>query len=557
MECMLITYPTTSIRPNCSQWRVLLSEGLLFTAADSSKQVMNLDSGSTRPIWTETAELPQPPALARDLSADVCVVGAGIAGLTTAYLLAREGAKVVVLDDGPLCGGETGRTTAHLANEIDDLYQEIEPLHGRQGARLAAESHTEAINRIERIVGDEAIDCDFTRLDGYLFAPSAEDAAYINKELEAARRAGLSPEPLERAPLPFATGPCLRFPQQGQFHVLKYLRGVIAAIQREHGQLFAFTKAVEFSDGPPARVRTEGGYTVTARGLVITTNSPVNNRFVPHTKQMAYRSYVIGARIPLGSMKPALFWDTLDPYHYIRVQRLHAGEGGVNQERDILIVGGEDHKTGQDDHPEKHFRALEEWTRERFTGVESVDFRWSGQVMEPDDYLAFIGRNPGEDNVYIATGDSGMGMTHGTIAGILLTDLIQGRENPWAKLYDPARKTLGALGEWTRENLNVGAQYMDWVTRRDVNSPEKITPGEGAIIREAGIPVACHRDHDGALRRYSAVCPHLGCIVSWNAVEKSWDCPCHGSRFAADGHVLNGPAVSGLKALDEQKEKAA
>ena len=518
---------------------------------------MNLDSGSTRSVWAETAELPQAPSLTDDTSADVCIVGAGIAGLTTAYLLSREGAKVIVVDDGPLCGGETGRTTAHLANEIDDSYQEIESLHGREGARLAAESHTEAIKRIEQAVRDEGIDCDFTRLDGYLFAPSAHDGPYIEKEFEASRRAGLTPERLALAPLPFATGPCLRFPGQGQFHILKYLRSITAAIQRNHGEVFAFTKAVEFSDGAPARVRTHAGHTITAGALVIATNTPVNNRFVPHTKQMAYRSYVIAARVPLDIMPLALFWDTLDPYHYIRLQRLHAGDGGVNEERDLLIVGGEDHKTGQDDDPEKHFRALEQWTRERFEQVRSIDFRWSGQVMEPDDYLAFIGPNPGEEHVYIATGDSGMGMTHGTVAGMLLTDLIQGRENRWAKLYDPARKTLGAVAEWARENLNVASQYADWVTRRDLDSAEKIPRGEGAIIREAGLPVACHRDPNGVVRRYSAICPHLGCIVSWNSVEKTWDCPCHGSRFAVDGHVLNGPAVSGLKSLDSPKEKAA
>src|SRR5256885_9943885 len=217
---------------------------------------MNIDSGSTRPIWAETAELPQPPALARDLSADVCVVGAGIAGLTTAYLLAREGVKVVVIDDGPLCGGETGRTTAHLANEIDDSYQEIESLHGRESARLAAESHTAAIDLIEQIVRQENIDCDFVRLDGYLFNPVDADATFIDKEIEAAQRAGLSPERLPHAPLPFPTGACLRFPNQGKFHILKYLCGVVAAIQGNGSQLFTTTKAVHFSEDKSfARVR--------------------------------------------------------------------------------------------------------------------------------------------------------------------------------------------------------------------------------------------------------------------------------------------------------------
>ena len=285
---------------------------------------------------------------------------------------------------------------------------------------------------------------------------------------------------------------------------------------------------------------------------MVATNSPVNNLFVPHTKQMAYRTYALGARVPLGSVDPGLYWDTLDPYHYIRTQRVSNGS-----ESEILIVGGEDHKTGQDEDPNKHFRALEGWTRERFQSIEEIEYRWSGQVLEPDDYLAFIGRNPGDQNVYIATGDSGMGMTHGTIAGMLITDLIQDRENPWEKLYEPSRKTLGALGEWARENLNVAAQYGNWLSKRDADSAESIAPGEGAIIREAGKPIACYRDQHGHLHRCSAVCTHLSCLVSWNTVEKTWDCPCHGSRFGIDGHVLNGPAISPLRSADPATKRAA
>src|SRR6185437_3607576 len=359
---------------------------------------MNLDSGATRSVWIDGIELPPTTPLTSSIMTDVCIVGAGIAGLTTAYMLSREGVKVVVIDDGPLCGGETGRTTAHLANEIDDTYQEIESLHGREGARLAAESHTAAIDLIERIVQEENIDCDFVRLDGFLFNPGDDDTSFIDKEFDAARRAGLNPERLPHAPLPFATGACLRFPSQAKFHILKYLSGVIAAIERNKGQLFTFTKAIDFSDGSPARVGTERGHTIEARAVVVATNSPVNNLFVPHTKQTAYRTYAIGARIPLGILQAGLYWDTLDPYHYIRTQRISSGS-----ESEILIVGGEDHKTGQDDDPSKHFRALEGWTRQRFQSIEEIEYYWSGQVLEPDDYLAFIGRNPGDQNVYIAT----------------------------------------------------------------------------------------------------------------------------------------------------------
>jgi Rieske Fe-S protein len=213
----------------------------------------------------------------------------------------------------------------------------------------------------------------------------------------------------------------------------------------------------------------------------------------------------------------------------------------------VLIVGGEDHKTGQADDADQRFRRLESWTRERFPVATSFEFQWSGQVMEPVDSLALIGRNPlDHDNVYIATGDSGNGMTHGTIAGMLITDLIAGRQNPWTDLYDPSRKTLGALKDFTKENLNVAAQYADVVTPGEVSDVTEIKPGEGAVVRRGTKKVAVYRDESGGLVERSAFCTHLGCVVRWNSTEKTWDCPCHGSRFHHDGHVVNGPAIKAL-----------
>jgi Rieske Fe-S protein len=236
-----------------------------------------------------------------------------------------------------------------------------------------------------------------------------------------------------------------------------------------------------------------------------------------------------------------LLWDTPDPYHYVRLQ------GVAGEAHEFLIVGGEDHKTGQADDFEARFAAVERWTRERFPMVEEIPLRWSGQIMEPIDALAFIGRNPGEDNVYIATGDSGNGMTHGTIAGMLISDLIAGRANPWATLYDPSRRSLRAAKEFARENLNVAVQYADHVTAGDVKSVDEIATGGAAIVRRGTKQVAVYRDLAGTLHEHSAVCTHLGCVISWNATEQSWDCPCHGSRFdKIDGHVLNGPAIVGL-----------
>lgn len=508
---------------------------------------MESDSGRNISLWRATEEAPSASALKGDARADVCIVGAGIAGLTTAYLLGREGRSVIVLDDGPVGGGNTERTTAHLSNAIDDRYVEIERLHGERGARIAAESHTAAIDTIERIVREEEIDCDFERLDGYLFTPPRKSKKVLGEELSAAHRAGLNDvERVHRSPLDsFDTGAALRFPNQAQFHPLKYLNSLVEAVKRDGGIIFTggAAHAKEIHGGPDARVETDGGYTVYAESVVAATNSPVNDRFEIHTKQAPYLTYVIGARVPKGYVAHALYWDTLDPYHYIRVQR------GASRDEDyeILIVGGEDHKTGQEHDFARRYSRLERWARFRFPKMGEIEFHWSGQVMETIDGLAFIGRNPqDEPNVYIATGDSGMGMTHGTIAGILLTDLIVGRPNEWAEVYDPARKTISALGEFAKENLNVAAQFTDYVTPGEVDSEDEIRPNEGAVVRSGLTKTAIYRDVDGVAHMMSASCVHLGCIVAWNTNEKTWDCPCHGSRYDAMGRVINGPANSDL-----------
>jgi Rieske Fe-S protein len=268
-----------------------------------------------------------------------------------------------------------------------------------------------------------------------------------------------------------------------------------------------------------------------------------------HTKQAPYHTYAIGARVAPGSITPALYWDTEDPYHYVRLHRSSDRElGGDNDEPvDILIAGGEDHKAGQARDADARFERLERWMRDRFPAAGPVEFRWSGQVMETNDGLAFIGRNPLDaDNVYVATGDSGMGMTHGTIAGLLLTDLILRRANPWTELYAPGRVRSGAAIEWVKENLNVALQYTAWLTKGDVQTVDEITPNNGAILVEGGRKIAVYRDEKGSLHRRSAVCPHLGCIVAWNPAAATWDCPCHGSRFDKFGAVIHGPAVRDL-----------
>ncbi len=514
------------------------------------------DNGRTTSVWMAMAPMPEERPLASDAHADVCIVGAGIAGLTTAYLLTKEGKRVIVVDDGPTAGGETCRTTAHLVSALDDRFYHLERLHGAEGARLAAQSHAAAIDTIERIVQDERIDCDFLRLDGYLFVPPGDDVGPLADELKAAHRAGLSDvSRVERAPITtFDTGPALRFPRQGQFHILRYLSGIADVAKRGGARIYNGTHVDRIEGGTSARVETSRGV-VTADAIVVATNSPVNDLVAIHTKQAAYRTFVVGARVKRDSIPQMLLWDTPDPYHYVRLQRVETTAGASHargaDRYDVLIVGGEDHKTGQANDAGERFLRLQQWTRERFPDVQDFEFQWSGQVMEPVDGLALIGRNPlDHDNVYIATGDSGNGMTHGTIAGRLLTDLIMGRANPWAGLYDPARKTLGAIKEFAKENLNVAAQYADLVTAGEIDNVSQISPGEGAILRRGVAKVAVHRDDNGVLHERSAFCTHLGCVVQWNSTEKTWDCPCHGSRFQTDGHVVNGPAIRALGEAD-------
>ncbi len=496
-------------------------------------------SGQQESLWLRTQPQPVFAQLSVNTSADVCVIGGGIAGVTTAYLLAREGASVLVLEDGFIGSGETGRTTAHLSNVIDDRYTEIERIHGEHGVRIAAESHSAAISRIEQTIQEERIQCDFRRLDGYLILSPEQDESVLKEELAAAHRAGLArAELLKEPPLSQVHRPCLRFPDQAQFHPLLYLSALSNALVQHGGQIYTQTHVAEVLDGSPARIKTASGLTVESRCIVVATNTPINDRVTIHTKQAAYRTYVVGFLIPKGSVPPALYWDTTDPYHYIR---LHPH----SESEDVLIVGGEDHKTGQADETDREARLIE-WARGWFPMIKMAAFQWSGQIMESIDGLGFIGRNPGEDNVYIATGDSGMGMTHGTIAGMLLTDLIARRENRWADLYDPARVRARAASEFARENVNVAGQYLKWLKPGEAERIEDIIPGQGAIVSKGTTKLAVYREPSGELHIRSAVCPHLKCIVGWNAEEQTWDCPCHGSRFDRYGKVLNGPANTDL-----------
>ncbi len=500
--------------------------------------------------WQEVAT-PTFFAVNENMSTDVLVIGAGIAGLSTAYQLLKNGKSVIVIDRELHLGlHESGLTSAHLSNAVDGRYSFLRQVHGLETMRLVAESHTQAITMIEHICQEEGIDCDFKRVNGYLFLDSEDDLKLFKDEVLAAREVGLNVELLSRAPLQmFDTGPCILFPNQGQFHPVKYLQGLAQAIQRLGGKIFTESPATDVKYGAPHKVITDQNYEILCQDLVVCTNSPVNDIITMHTKMGAYRSYVIAVEIPRGQLEPMLLWDTGDPYHYVRLIQ------NKNSEYDLLIVGGEDHRTGQQVFPEACYENLKHWVRERLQIQPRVVAQWSGQILETFDGLAFIGKNPSlEKNIYIITGDCGMGLTYGTMGSAIIRDLILGRSNAWSEVYNPRRLAVRNLNEYVRENFHSISPYSDWLLPGNIKSTEEIAPGEGAILRRGLKKLACYKDTFGNMHVFSAKCPHLGGLVRWNSSEKTWDCPCHGSRFHRYGEVINGPAPHGLQPLAEHGE---
>lgn len=501
----------------------------------------------TAPYWVESTKLPTFTPLDRNARADVVVVGAGITGLTAAYLLTRAGRSVIVLErDGPV-EADTAHTTAHVTMVTDTRLTDLASSFGRDHAQAAWDAGLAAMAQIDAIVRDERIECHFAWVPGYLHHPigdraGARDLKQFRDEAALAAELGFDAEYVDD--VPFVGGPGVMFQDQARIHPRRYLDGMIRAIESGGGRIHQQSAASEFSDDPLSV--TCNGHTVTCAEIVLATHTPLVGlknivaATLFQTKLALYSTYVVGGRVEKGEVPDALFWDTAHPYHYLRIE--------PNGPHDLVILGGEDHKTGQAEDTTACYDRLEQTLKRLVPSATPTD-RWSGQVIETPDGLPYIGEHAAHQ--FAATGFSGNGITFGTLAGMMAADHVLGRSNPWRELFDTGRTKIGS-GAWDylRENKDYPYYLVrDRFAGMEGRSLRAVKRGQAKILEYRGEQAAVYRDLNGAITARSAVCTHMGCLVDWNEAERSWDCPCHGSRFRIDGSVIGGPAEAPLPAI--------
>lgn len=498
---------------------------------------------NTTSYWIDSASIKQFPKVTRDLQVDVLVVGAGIAGISTAYLMKEAGRKVALIDRDGLAMIDTGHTTAHLTAVTDEYLGTLVDDFGREHAAAAWDAGFAAIDEIQRIVRKEGIDCEFTRAPAYVHMRTDGDPEKerptLQEEAKIASDLGFDAVFLES--IPYFNVPGVRYANQAKFHPRKYLRGVLEKIPGDNSHVFQESEAGEF-DAERQRLQVNGHW-ISFDRVVIATHNPILGfagmawATIFQTKLALYSTYAIGAQIPKGAVPQAMYWDTRDPYDYLRIEQY--------EDFDYAIYGGEDHKTGQVEATENRYQALV--TRLKAAIPEArVDHRWSGQVIETVDGLPYIGENA--DGQFIATGFAGQGMTFSTVSAMMARDWATGRKNPWSHLFDPERKNLKAAAwDYMVENKDYPYYLVkDRIARAEADSVRELETNCGMVIRTSGGKVAAYRDGDGKVTKVSAVCTHMGCIVHWNSAERTWDCPCHGSRFKPGGEVISGPAEAPL-----------
>jgi glycine/D-amino acid oxidase-like deaminating enzyme/nitrite reductase/ring-hydroxylating ferredoxin subunit len=494
---------------------------------------------STASLWVETTPPTTFSELRESVAVDVAVLGGGIAGITTAVLLKRAGKTVAVIDSRRVVRGATGYTTAKVTAGHGVIYSHLERQFGLDGARLYAQANQAAIDRIAAFVDEHTLDCDFERKANYVYAETASERTRLQDEAEAARRAGLPASFVAEVPLPYAVAGAVRLDDQAQFHPRKYLLPLARSLPGEGSYVFESTPVLSVNDDSPCVVLTESGE-VRADRVVCATHLPILDRGLFFAKAHPHRSYAVAARVERDRLPDGMFINVGTPTRSLRTSRDERGP--------LLLVGGEGHKPGEEPDTERRYRALEEFARRHF-GATEFPYRWSTMDFMSVDRVPYIGRlTRRSDRIYAATGFNKWGMTSGTVAAMIIADAILGRDNPWSTLYEAKRlKVRASAARFVRENGIVGLRFVgDRLRRAREGDPAELRPGEGRLMVVDGRQTAVYRADDGTLHALSPVCKHLGCIVAWNPAERSWDCPCHGSRYSGEGKVLTGPAVRNL-----------
>lgn len=476
------------------------------------------------------------------LDVDVAIVGAGITGLTTAYLLAKSGKRVAVLEAMEVGKGTTGSSTGNLYTPVDERLYKVASKHDESVLQAVVSSRTEAVNFIEQRVQEFSIDCEFKRVPWYLFTTDSKQAQQIRQELEAVQKSGIAATGEVPADFPYNAEAVINIANQAQFNPLKYVQGLAAGIASDNCRIYENTKVLQVEDGEPCMVHTERGQVRTAK-VVMATHSP-KGVYAVHSAMEAYREYAIAVRLKGDLPASGTYWHLQQQHHY-SVRPYSNGSG------DFLLVLGEPHMVGHQEHNEENLRKVEEYARKHFD-VESVAYRWAAQNYRPADLLPYIGSSPMQNNVYIATGFAADGLVWGTVAAQIIQDAILGKDNPWAKTFDPKRFTpVASASKVIDENVHVVKHLVeDYLLPDDTVELREIKSGEAKTLELNDKKVAAYRDEQGELHVVSSVCTHMGCVVHWNSAEKSWDCPCHGSRFSVDGEVIEGPAYRNLANVD-------
>ena len=492
-------------------------------------------------LWIDSTPETGYPQLSGDVEVDVAVIGGGIVGLTAALMLKREGKRVALLESKRIAHGVSGYTSAKLTAGHGLMYRDLVKNFGLEGAVVYASSNQAAVDRLDAIARTEGIECRIVRTSNYVYTERDEEVEQLKEEDEAARAAGLPTSFVTDTDLPWAVKGAVRLDDQIKFHPREYLLGLADRIDGGGSLLFENSAALDLEEGEPCVVRTDGGRLL-AKDVVVATHMPIFDRGLFFTKVHPSRSYVIAFPAPSSAVE-GMYITAGEPMRSVRSAETDTGS--------YMLVGGEHHRPGEEPDTYKPYALLEEFARERF-GATEITHRWSTQDNFSIDGVPYVGRlTRSSDHAYVATGFGGWGLSNGTLAAMLLTDEILGRPNEWAWLYDAKRlKPQVSAKSFVEENLKAGKHFVGDRLSPPGGDEEDLQPGEGTVVREGVQHVALYKDEAGALHRLSAVCTHLGCIVGWNPAEKSWDCPCHGSRFATDGEVIQGPAVDPLGPAD-------